>query len=422
MSSHQIHLIKTDANANNNKFYRLTLNEDNTYTANWGRVGASGQMKVYVGGRDAMTSAARRKESKGYERVNVVSSAAAERHTMAPATDGLNPDGHTNIADFLRTIERANHHAIASSSGGRIEVDEDGLVTTALGVVESADLRAARSIIEKAARSSGSDRWTVRDAEKFLRLAPQKVRSVRSFYEDVNPTEQMDFIDQLITSVDLYEARLRQAQVDASGESDEAANPFRYTLHAATDEQFAYCQDKFNRGINRHHQRAAGMKLESVIAVRDDQLHQDRWDTIKKDSHDWSRRLWHGTRTENLLSILFKGFYVPTSGSGPAITGRMFGDGVYFAPSATKSLNYAIGGWGGSRTNTGYMLLNDVITGWEYRTTGTDSRTGALDAFGRSNKHHSLYVNAGTCGVINTEVIVPDPDRVKVSFICKFAG
>ena len=47
--------------------------------------------------------------------------------------------------------------------------------------------------------------------------------------------------------------------------------------------------------------------------------------------------LWHGTRVENVLSILKGGLIIPKSSAGH-VTGRMFGDGVYFSDQSTNPL------------------------------------------------------------------------------------
>ncbi|WP_430326539.1 hypothetical protein, partial [Salmonella enterica] len=54
------------------------------------------------------------------------------------------------------------------------------------------------------------------------------------------------------------------------------------------------------------------------------------------------KELWHGTRVGNVLSIMKGGFVIPPSNASH-VTGRMFGNGVYFSDQSTKSLNYAYG-------------------------------------------------------------------------------
>lgn len=426
-------LACSDGTKNHNKFYRLTQDDDgNGFTAEWARIGDKPSTQHYVGDAQAMERKQRekmrpKKNKRNYQEVPIlyVPQDAINRQ-VSLSTKGMNPEGDDAINAFLRTIERANRHQIAVSSGGKIEVDESGLTQTELGVIHPDALTEARTILENA--QADKTAWTLDRAERYLILVPQKVKTVQDFFEGVDLQAQVDFVDQLQTSVGLWQARMDQAlKADhKDADADKASNPFRYTLTPATDEEFARCEKKFNEGVSTKHQRAATMKLRRVYRVTDNQDHVDEWSAIKEKSHNWSRKLWHGTRTENLLSILFKGFYVPpTRGSSVAIAGRMFGDGVYFATSSTKSLNYSIGFWGGAHAQRGYMLLNDVVTGWEYRTSAKDTHVSAQKWHGQSSSkghpYDSLFVQRGTCGVINDEIIVRDPARINVEYICEFS-
>lgn len=49
--------------------------------------------------------------------------------------------------------------------------------------------------------------------------------------------------------------------------------------------------------------------------------------------------LWHGTKNENLMSILLKGLKIKPPNARH--TGSMFGEAIYFADKLTKSLNYS---------------------------------------------------------------------------------
>ena len=77
--------------------------------------------------------------------------------------------------------------------------------------------------------------------------------------------------------------------------------------------------------------------------------------------------LWHGTRNENLWNILKTGLVLrPTN---VKIQGKMFGYGIYFAPSAQKSLGYtSLSGsyWAGGSSPSGFMILHAVAYGKPY--------------------------------------------------------
>ena len=79
------------------------------------------------------------------------------------------------------------------------------------------------------------------------------------------------------------------------------------------------------------------------------------------------RLLWHGTKPENLLSIFSVGLLV--NAPFAQITGRAFGDGLYFADVLDKSFNYSTNNpWANRRsqkasTKQNYLLLCDVALG-----------------------------------------------------------
>ena len=58
---------------------------------------------------------------------------------------------------------------------------------------------------------------------------------------------------------------------------------------------------------------------------------------MKKEDIHQVKQLWHGSRNENWFSILENGLQLNPNA---IITGKMFGKGIYFAPSSNKSWNY----------------------------------------------------------------------------------
>ena len=77
--------------------------------------------------------------------------------------------------------------------------------------------------------------------------------------------------------------------------------------------------------------------------------------------------LFHGTRSENVWSILKTGLVLrPTNAIK---TGSMFGQGLYFAPSSQKSLGYtSLSGsyWARGSQSSGFMILHAVAYGKPY--------------------------------------------------------
>lgn len=115
------------------------------------------------------------------------------------------------------------------------------------------------------------------------------------------------------------------------------------------------------------------------------------------------RLLWHGTRSQNVFSILKTGLVLrPTNA---VLTGSMLGKGLYFAPDFLKSRNYTSARgttWASGRDETGFMILHAVAYGNPYN----------LNSFGvissdfsyrdlrklkdsNGNKYHSVHAHKG---------------------------
>ena len=77
--------------------------------------------------------------------------------------------------------------------------------------------------------------------------------------------------------------------------------------------------------------------------------------------------LWHGTRSENVWSILKTGLVLRPQNA--VITGKMLGLGLYMANDFLKSRNYTSARgttWASGRDNTGFMIMHAVAYGNPY--------------------------------------------------------
>lgn len=85
------------------------------------------------------------------------------------------------------------------------------------------------------------------------------------------------------------------------------------------------------------------------------------------------KELFHGSKNCNILSILMNGLIIPPVNASN-VTGRMLGDGLYFAHNSSKSLNYSTNFWNSNNRNKSqnvFLFIAKVAMGREYETTGT---------------------------------------------------
>lgn len=138
-----------------------------------------------------------------------------------------------------------------------------------------------------------------------------------------------------------------------------------------------------------------------------------------------TKLLFHGTRNENVWNILKTGLVLrPTNA---VITGKMFGYGIYFAPSAQKSLGYtSMSGsyWAKGNSNSGFMILHEVAYGKPYDVHSFDSKFYNFDyaALRRACPGaHSLHAHAGTM-LRNDEIIVYKEEQLAPVFLIELTN
>lgn len=116
--------------------------------------------------------------------------------------------------------------------------------------------------------------------------------------------------------------------------------------------------------ISPHHRgRFGNSKVRNIFKFGAGPQKQPDWlDPRKVGNHEM---MFHGSRNANMVGIMSKGLLLRPP--GVVITGSMFGNGLYFSPGdcASKSMQYADGGWGGvqNRKNTFYLFLVTVAQG-----------------------------------------------------------
>lgn len=425
-------LIFTDAKNNNNKFYELILHEDGTLNLRWGRVDSSGQNKTTSGGKWEFDRTISAKLAKGYVRSNTVSVTPSKVETnkiqlVETAKRDILGDNATdkNSTELVKLIERLsemNRHQIMAASNGQIQVDESGLITTPLGLVTIDSVLEARNILSKVEKfvlkQSFNDDKYLTLLNDYLKLIPQKVPTRRGWYETfftnhTNLTLQNSFLDQLEGSIDLYKIKeqdiKKQMLSNSQGIHQEV---FKTKLVLLDDDKIRSRIEKFYKdNINRSHV-SSHLKLKNVYVVQNEDW-DSRYQAVAKDIGN-EMLLWHGTRAFNILSIFKVGLIIPRSGGSFHITGRMFGDGLYFSDQSSKSLNYSYGYWdGGNRDNNCFMFLADVAMGNPHVPSGPGGNA--------PKGYHSTFAQGQKSGVMNNEMIVYDVNQANLRYLCEFS-
>ena len=179
----------------------------------------------------------------------------------------------------------------------------------------------------------------------------------------------------------------------------------------------------FNKTKKSSHE-SSKLKLKHVYEIITSDEQYNNYEKIKNTKGN-EYRYWHGTRKFNILSILKNGLVIPKSNANH-VTGRMFGNGVYFSDQSTKSLNYSYGYWDGkSRDHNCYMFIADVIMGKQYNSANLKSNItkypvkGYDSVFAEGNRINITH-NGHKYKLSNNEMIVYNLNQIKLKYLCEF--
>lgn len=463
-------LVLVSTNNNNNKFYKVELGDDDLVTKTWGRVGSNGTKNTERTGRYGYDKVIREKTRKGYKPVDTISenseqtSSGNNGNLKEIAMNTLLSDAKNMVlVRLIDTLVEKNNHDILETSGGRISVNKDGMITTALGLISRPTIVKARGLLARMEQNVSSNA-RMEALDSYLTIVPQKVGARKGWENDFLKTpddfqKQREFLKQLEESLTLHADRKKAATLalESSGDtsqelSNKYADLFKFKISLLEDKgEFKRIEKVFDAGKNSMHS-SSHLKLKRVYVI-DNPAGRAAFEK-KVASIGNVHELWHGTRVWNLLSILRRGLMIAAESISTVQTnGKMFGKGAYFAVGSgapnshrkngsilypiktkdrksskiplsdrggsTKSLNYSSGFWDGkTRDNNCFMFLADVAMGEVHiAQRGTSYMDSHVQRRGSSD---SIHAKGRQSNVRNDEIIVWDADQINLKYLCEF--
>jgi poly [ADP-ribose] polymerase len=182
--------------------------------------------------------------------------------------------------------------------------------------------------------------------------------------------------------------------------------------------------DKETVKMIKNHCGSLGSRVQHVYCVENAKQNAAFESYMKTRGDKRTTLLFHGSRNENWFSILMTKLKV--NPVNVVITGKMFGNGIYFAPSAAKSYGYTScrgSKWANGRSENGYLALYEVATGHEYRTDHWENHMTRYDKKSFEREHpgcDSFHALAGR-NLLNDEVIVYDEGACRIRYLIEIA-
>ena len=384
---------------NNNKFYKMNESGDGTFTVLWGRVGTGGQSTKYpISQWDAKLN---EKLKKGYTRVAGHSSSLAP--TVTARDVKIDDDEVRELVLFLIKSAKqsiAKNYLVSAGEVTQAQVDEAQAVIGELKIE-----------IQKTPLSCGAINTLL---EKLYRTIPRKMANTKDFFltAQIRGNETVEGNAMRLLQAEQSLLDTLQSQVGSSAQQADAIDleslGLEIDVASKADRDRIAKETDFMVG-NQRIFRVVNKSTETSFN--------------KGTKH---KLLYHGSKNENWMSVLQKGLLIRPS--GVSTTGSMFGDGIYFANKARKSIGYtSLRGsyWASGSANKAYLAIFEVNVGkmWGVLDKQTyQSWMGRLDQKQVTAKGCDTVFAKGGVDLKNDEHIVYEGGRCTIRYLIELTA
>lgn len=295
--------------------------------------------------------------------------------------------------------------------------------------VTEAQVDAAQEIIDEAVKTLklGNDVKAVNDLlMKLYTTIPRKMNDVRDhIILSMDKKSDLELAKELLdneqNTLDTMSGQvklLKQQKLAAADAGDDAVvgddlsilDQMGLKAEEETDKASIKLVEKL-MGPNAH-------QIKKIIKIINTKTQVGFDKNLKKASNKKRRLYWHGSRNENWFNIIQTGLMIRPSGA--VHTGSMFGDGIYFADKAQKSIGYSsLRGsyWSGGGSNKGYLALFDVHLGNEKEILHHSSSCYSLSKSVLARDGYDSVFAKGGADLRNNEFIVYDGVQCTIAYI-----
>ena len=410
------YLILVDPNNNgvdSNKFYKMAGNGDNTFTVEYGRVGATPQTKTYPMSKWNSTLSSKLK--KGYvDRSDLMQEVIADSK-IEDKSNGVDEFGlvqNLSVREIVKRLWDYANKTIQSAYSVRAEA------------VTQAMIDAAQEKIDYIAANYKN--WSVEEFNKNLNelfiIVPRKMKRVSdclvsdSSEYDKKLSEEQSLLDTMAGQV--YKPKAKIADTDSEIKASESIlQKMGITMEEATKEDIA----KIKKAMGD----SAG-KFYKAWRVTNFETEKNYQKFTTENNIGNVKLLCHGSRNQNWFNILKMGLKIRPAGA--IATGSMFGLGIYWSNpekykgGVAKSIGYtSLGGyWTRDYQNCGFLAFFDVAIGDSVNAYSFDSKYYSynLERLKKDNpKAWSLWAHGNTSMLRNDEIIVYDDRQMTIRYL-----
>lgn len=255
------------------------------------------------------------------------------------------------------------------------------------------------------------NRWLM----KLLVLSPRKIDTGRrQTVSDFLAKSKDDFADIILREESLLVAMETVIAGSAGEKPVESFERYGIEVYEATDEQTEKVVARLSDQLKPLVKKVYRVIPKAQKARFDDYLKTHRVKKVKE--------LWHGSRNENWLSIITHSLQLNPNA---VITGKMFGQGIYFAPSSMKSWGYTSyhgSLWARGHQDTAFMGVFATAYGKPYSPDAGTYGSWIDKDFIESKHCNCLHAEAAKTGLRNDEIVFYDEAAVCLNYIVEFSA
>ena len=389
-----------------NKFYNMYEQDDGkTFIAEYGRVEGSSATKTYPISK--WDSTIRSKTKKGYKDVTHLFAEVVEEDggtsSMVDIQDKVVKKLMDELQRFANSSIEANY-TVSSKNVTQAQVDE---------------AQTALDAITKIAKVGKSVDDLNEQLLHLFHIIPRKMKDVRDhIFEGTKITKTMltDINQRLADEQDTLDVMAGQVLINDEKDEVEEEHQHIDLLTMLGIEVTEGTQEDYDYVAKKMASNAGQVKKVYRVVHKATQKAFDAHLANASDKH--VRHFFHGSRNQNWLNILSTGLMIRPAGA--IHNGSMFGDGIYFADKAQKSIGYtSLRGsyWTGGGDNKGYLAMFAVHTGKWKRIKHHNSSCYNLSKRVLANEGYDSVFAEGGADLRNNEYIVYDGAQCTISHL-----
>lgn len=403
-----VYLVMVSSN-NNNKYYRMLANTDGeTFTVQYGRVGASSQTRTYPL-RD-WDKKYNEKIRKGY---------VDQTHLMEDLITVVKPKVDTPeykeienaaIAEIVNRLmlmakkKVQQNYRVESNQVTQAMVDEAQKIIdelTTIPIIKPFNDTLMKLFTTIPRKMSNVNDYLAKSASDFARIIK----------------DEQDLLDVMRGQVITHSALDDKQQTPDDSVENSPINDktileaMGIVMEPVNDAEIEVIKDMLGDCKDKFYQAWRVTNLAT----------QKRFDDfVDKENIKDVRLFWHGSRNENWWSIINNGLMIrPTNA---VYTGSMFGDAIYASPTARKSLGYtSLSGsyWARGNSSSAFMALMEFHYGKPYDVYSFDSKYYSYN-YKRLREDcpgaNCLHAHAGSM-LRNDEIVFYNVDQVTIKYL-----